>query len=494
VRFGAAALLAGLSGFVALSHEILWFRVYAFLTWSRASTFGLLLGAYLAGLAGGAFLARRYCREQQAGAVRALGAFLLAGALAGLLVIPAVGELCRHAPGWTCLVLFGLVAALLGTGLPLIAHFGIAPADRVGRRLSWLYVANIAGSAAGSLLTGFVLLDLLPLGTVVVAVFWVAMAMAGLALWLARGPRLAVAGVVLLAAGGTAAAGPLFDGLYEKLTFKDEYHAGLRFRRVVENRSGVVSVDAEDVVRGGAVYDGRFSVDPVHDVNDIVRAYALFAVREAPRTVCVIGLGSGSWAQVLANHPAVERLTAIEINPGYLDVIRGSPVVASLLANPKVEVIVDDGRRWLHRTDRRFDAIVQNTTYHWRAHATNLLSREYLELCRRHLEPGGVVIYNTTHSRDAQRTGLELFPYAWLLERALYVSDAPLEPDFARWRALLLRYEIDGRRVIDPRRPDYEAGFAHLVDPARWIDRTALERLTREAVVITDDNMASEWH
>ena len=49
-----AALLAGLSGFVALSHEILWFRVYAFLTWSRASTFGLLLGAYLAGLAGGA--------------------------------------------------------------------------------------------------------------------------------------------------------------------------------------------------------------------------------------------------------------------------------------------------------------------------------------------------------------------------------------------------------------------------------------------------------
>ncbi len=54
--------------------------------------------------------------------------------------------------------------------------------------------------------------------------------------------------------------------------------------------------------------------------------------------------------------------------------------------------MIDDGRRWLlGNPDRRFDAIVQNTTWHWRSHATNLLSAEYFELVATRLEPGGIL-------------------------------------------------------------------------------------------------------
>jgi spermidine synthase len=156
--------------------------------------------------------------------------------------------------------------------------------------------------------------------------------------------------------------------------------------------------------------------------------------------------------------------------------------------NPNVEIIVDDGRRWLARHDRRFDTIVQNTTYHFRAHSTNLLSREYLELCKQRLKPGGLLFYNTTHSLDAMRTGLEVFRHARLMHHGMYVSDAPLTYDPAAWTRLLAEWTIDGRSVVTPQ----EA--AEVVARAEWLDRAALEERTKDAVVITDDNMACEWN
>jgi spermidine synthase len=118
----------------------------------------------------------------------------------------------------------------------------------------------------------------------------------------------------------------------------------------------------------------------------------------------MIGLSSGSWATVVANHPGVTRLTVIEINPGYLGLIRQYPDVAGLLTNPKVEIHIDDGRRWLTRNaDRKFDAVLANTTFHWRSNASNLLSVEFLELIRSHLNPGGFYFYNTTDSLRSPR-------------------------------------------------------------------------------------------
>lgn len=487
MRFRLALLLSLLGGFVALSYEIVWFRVYSFMSWGRANAFGLLLGAYLAGIAFGSFLARRYCEGRRE--LRALALFLLFANLAGFLLVPALAELVRFASHAWALPAFGFVAALLGTAFPLVAHAGIPDGDRVGARLSYLYLANIVGSAAGSLGTGFLLFDVWPLRGVCVLLALLGLLMAAGVALLSGWPRRAVAGVTAAAAAAVwFAAAPLFGGLYEKLTFKDEYRPGQRFELVVENRSGVVALGENGTVYGGGVYDGRFNVDPAADTNGIVRAYAVAALHAAPKDVLVVGLGSGAWAQVLAHHPAVERVTAIEINPGYLELLARSPVVASLLTNPKVEIVADDGRRWLARTERRFDAIVQNTTYHFRSHITNLLSREYLLMCRARLKPGGLLLYNTTWSKDAQKTGLAVFPHAWRIENCMVVSDAPLRRDLARWRRILADYAIDGRRVLAG-----PAAVEGVLARARWADRAELEEHTRDARVITDDNMATEW-
>src|SRR5262249_55204277 len=152
-------------------------------------------------------------------------------------------------------------------------------------------------------------------------------------------------------------------------TFGKRSEASTAFTRQVENRNGVISVTKEDAVFGGGVYDGFFLIDPSHDANLILRALVLSAVHPAPKRILMIGLSSGSWGQVLANHPQVESLDVVEINPGYLQLIPHSPVVQSLLHNPKVHIYVDDGRRWLvAHPANRYDAIICNSTYFWRDH------------------------------------------------------------------------------------------------------------------------------
>jgi spermidine synthase len=300
----------------------------------------------------------------------------------------------------------------------------------------------------------------------------------------------------------------LFDGVYERLYLKRDY-AGQRFVQLEENKSGVVSVTEDGEIQGGGVYDGVFSTDLVTDRNLIVRAYALSLMHQAPRDVLMVGLSSGSWAQVIANHPQVEKLTVVEINPAYLDVIPQHPGEAGVLQNPKLTTVIDDGRRWLARNpERKFDFIVQNTSFHWRAHTTDLLSSEYLELIRGHLNPGGVFFYNTTGSDEAQRTGALEFPYALRFSSFMAVSDSPLALDRRRWERVLREYRIEGRPVFDladaKQRTRLEevlaladslsAGYGPAKQPGMNLEtREGILARTEGVPTITDDNMSTEW-
>jgi hypothetical protein len=218
----------------------------------------------------------------------------------------------------------------------------------------------------------------------------------------------------------------------------------------------------------------------------------------------MIGLATGAWAQVLAHHPEVQRVLAIEINPGYLDVIDRSDAVRSLLDNPKFEVAIDDGRRWLARhPDEEFDLIVMNTTYHWHAYAANLLSVEFLQTIRDHLAPEGIAIYNTASSPEAQRTGAVVFDHALRFFNNMIVSNDPLVGDGTRLRAILTTYRIDGQPVFDleqghdrSRLDDIVSLLGRFTTPPEldgFEKRAQILARTKGVRLITDDNMGTEW-
>jgi len=381
----------------------------------------------------------------------------------------------------------------------LVCHLSVAPGERTGQHVSFLYGANIAGATMGTVVTGFVLMDRWPLVSLLLAVPLAGLAAALVVLAAARLPirqSLALAVLTLSAMAAIKGFGPgPLDRLYERLQWQGAGVAEIaHFHDVVETRSGIVTVTDDGRVFGGGAYDGAFNVDPLNQVNGIFRAYALDALHPAPRRILEIGLSTGSWAQVMANNAQARHLTSIEINPGYLRLIARRPEVASLLRNPKVTIHIDDGRRWLARNPaKRFDVIVMNTIYHWRAGATNMLSKEFLDLVRKHLAPGGVVYYNPTGSLEVVRTGLSVFPHALSVNGFLAVSDSPLSFDRDRWCQRLSEYSIDGHPVLDPSDQARQRELDEILSMAQIETRETLEERSRGRRLITDDNTGTEF-
>ncbi len=509
---GIALLIAGISGFVALSYEILWYRMFSLASSGTAPAFAFVLGAYLYGLATGSFVARGLSRRAAARAPGSLAvplsAFILGANAVSYLVLPAVGTGCGAGHCFVALSAVAGASALLGSVFPLVCHLAIAPDRLVGLRMSRVYAANILGSVLGTLVTGYVLLEYLPAERIAVVllaggILLAALPLAGSAIrW-----RVAAAWMIAACAGAAAlvfVSAPVVDSLYERLIYRENYRPGVRFAHTVENRVGVVNIASSGRVFGGGVYDGYARVDLMEDPNTLTRIAAVPAFHQPPRRVLMIGLSMGAWAQVVANFPSLESLTIVEINPGYLRLIPEYRDVASLLRNPKVHIVVDDGRRWLARhPDERFDLIVANVTFHWREHATNLLSAEFLRLIRRHLEPGGAYLYNATSSPEAFRTGLEVFPYGLRVLGFLAVSDRPLAFDPAVFASTVASVRVDGRPLLDPADPRQARRIRELAQamaapgtpdaPGFFEDGAELRRRVADARVITDDNMAVEW-
>lgn len=503
MSFGIALAAVALSGFISLSYEILWYRAVSLASGGSPVSFGLLLGFYLLGLALGARLAGLWCRtadgKGQSRLLRGTAIFVLSANAIGYLVLPAFAFFGAYGVWVAALILAMVAAGMFGAVLPLISHFAVEANRLAGRSVAYLYVSNIVGSVLGSFLTGFMLLDVLPLRSIalLLALMGSAVAMALLLLsrpapgWLLGG----WVGTAVVAGGAIGGNQFAFEHFYERLIFGNNAAQLPPFSEVVENRSGVITVTPDGTVYGSGAYDGRITTDLREDRNFIVRAYSVAALHPDPRQVLMIGLAGGAWAQVVVNHPSVEKLTIVEINPGYVEIIARHPEVASLLQNPKVEVIIDDGRRWLRRhPDRRFDLIVANTTQHWRAHATNLLSVEFLEIVKQHLVPGGVYYFNTTYHPAALKTAMTVFPHGLLVINFAAVSSEPMTFDRSRFRQVLADYRIDGRPPLDVAMPMDAARLDSVVNLRFVVERTRILAALDSVSLITDDNMLTEWH
>jgi spermidine synthase len=116
-------------------------------------------------------------------------------------------------------------------------------------------------------------------------------------------------------------------------------------------------------------------------------------VPRRPASVLVIGCGAGVTAGAVSVSPGVERVTIAEIEPLVPQVVSRhfAGVNHDVLSNPKVTVRIDDARHFLATTTERFDAITSDPLDPWVKGAAALYTKEFFELAKSRLNPGGVV-------------------------------------------------------------------------------------------------------
>ena len=112
-----------------------------------------------------------------------------------------------------------------------------------------------------------------------------------------------------------------------------------------------------------------------------------------PKKVLVIGCGSGATAGAVSIDPAVEHLVIAEIEPLVPRVVSEhfGEHNFNVVKNPKTKVVIDDARHYLLTTHEKFDAITSDPLDSWVKGAAMLYTKEFFELAKSKLNPGGTV-------------------------------------------------------------------------------------------------------
>jgi len=497
-------MLAFLTGYLALSLEMIWIRIIDFTRHGLPQTFGFVLSAFLLGIALGAYIAGRLSLHRDNDVFKPVSYLLIAASFLTFFSIPIVVETITvsYQVGLAMSFLFiTLVACAYGAIFPMLCHAAIGSTESVGRKISYIYLANILGATLAPLLTGLYLFDYFSLPTIVLGIAALS-AFASVALYIGLSSSsssrklIYAVGLIVLSAVAFQTRGTLYEDIYAKLQYNTDWSNKGPFKYVVENRSGLITVEQAkyggDPIYGGGIWDGRFNIDPVFDLNGISRAYFVGALHRKPIDVLEIGLSSASWALVLDSYELIESLDIVEINHGYPEVVRHYPEQSRLFESDKTQLHFDDGRRWLNRNPaRKFDLIVMNTSFHGRSNITNLLSQEFLEIMKSHLKPGGVVYYNTTYSEDVIFTAAHVYMYILQYENFIAVSDAPFDLSRQEIRNNLKKFS-KGPMAAMQLSKIHKPVVGNLV-ATDLVDISKDYRNRSGLIKITDDNMATEF-
>lgn len=456
-------LLYATSGLVSLSLEIVWFRVMDVLAKGAAFTFGTLLAIYLTGLAAGTFAGARFANR----ITRPLNAFLLCQAgmvgwtllahillvrlpasLPGLAWLTAYGlrddgvQMNPLAVGDFLAVylvvpvfLFGPSTFLMGLGFPILQRAVQDDAETAGQRVGWLQAANIFGCVAGSLLTGLVLLDvfgaagtfrLLALTSVFVA----------FAASRRIGPsRLnhALAAVIALIA--------LFPS-NNQLWIRLHGNTDPANTFVEEDAAGVNALTPRRPTGYHLWIHGRSnSWIPFGDIHTIFGALPAL-VHPAPREIAIVGLGSGDTAWAAGLREETNRVTVFEIaraQPRLLSRVQDGPRMVrlkSFLADPRMNIVRDDGRRRLESDGLGYDIIQADAIHPDGTMSGNLYSTEFYAMVGRRLNPGGIMTAWVPTER-IRASALSAFPHAIDFGPLLLLTNEPLAIEPGAWEGRL---------------------------------------------------------
>jgi len=453
--------LIALSGVCSFVYEVLWTRLLGHVLGGSAYAFATMLAAFLVGIAVGSALASRWARTRS-GAARGFAVAQLGTAglsLAAFAAADGLPELAlRLGAGWQGGLLANAAlsgAVLLPATLCIGATFPFAvrvlarSADEASAATARVYAWNTVGAIAGAIGAGFVLVPALGYAGALGAAVATNLLLALVSAWAAspRAPLLAaaaVAGALLLTLLPPRTPWRIVrSSPFERTPSEGEvrhYAVGrgatvLLLERPTDPGAWQLRTnglpEATITARGGRA--GRFVVNGWMPTLPVL-------LRPGTHELVVVGLGGGL---ALEDVPAeIERIDVIELEP---EVVAANRAVADLrrsdpLADPRVNVHVNDARGSLLLTERRFDALVSQPSHPWTAGASHLYTREFFALVRDHLTPDGVFVQwiglgfvDEPLLRSLVATLLDVFPHVQVYRPEpgallFAASGAPLEP------------------------------------------------------------------
>ena len=432
--------LIGFSGAVSFCYEVLFTRMLGHFLGGSVFSFAAMLASFLLGLTIGGGIAARLSNDRR----RAKIGFYYAQCATGILalaswygidyfaqIINAVSEAQENETfARTPIAILVLLppAIAIGMTFPFAIRVHARDEGDAASSSAKVYACNTIGGVLGAFVTGTYLLPAtnyqLTLSTAIVA----SVVIGGLTIlscelnW--RHVAAAITAVVLLGIFYPTQPEPLL----RVSPFPKSYRRGV-LQYVKTGRSATVTTfddhgtyafSTNGLPEAGTKPKGSFE-------NGLQTAAWLgllpTVVHPETDSMLVVGFGSGVAA---SNAPrTVSSIDVFELEEGMIEANRqvSATRMNDALSDPRIHVILNDGRNGLALTNKRYDAIVSQPSHPWTAGASHLYTREFAELVEEHLTDNGSFVQwmdagfvDTELFRSLGATLLDVFPNVQLFQ------------------------------------------------------------------------------
>ncbi len=539
----------GVSGFCALGYEVLWTRMLTMVLGTSVYSFTIMLTAFLAGIALGSEAFELWQRKRRTPLatlplLRGLGGVQLCIGLVALAVTIGMQALPATAPlmqSWlmgarqeefaarqsasllVALVYMAAPALLMGAAFPWAGVLYARLRGSAGQAVGEVLTSNTLGAILGAALSGFALVYALGVERALQTLVLMNIG-AGLVLMVSD-PTRTRRGRGWLAAGVVAALWLALVSHPDRLRFWDQ-----AFFAIYQNNHRVAFETPEKAADALANTDVLFYAEGVQETISVIRpkgsqnqallvnsrveassvpqdvqcqrtlGHLPMLLHPNPQKVFVLGTGTGMTLGATAAHPQVERIVLAEIEPLVLGATRTfGDYNHQVLDDPRLQVVFDDGRNFLNTTSEKFDVITADPIHPWSGGAAYLYTDEYFRSVAQHLNPGGVACqWLPLYELDAAdlRSVLKTFHanfahvlvWVTLADAELVGSNRPfiLDPDALARRLAVPALSRDLAPVHMATVEDFLSYFV--------AGTTAVEKISRDGVLNTDDNLWLEFH
>lgn len=368
------------------------------------------------------------------------------------------------------LLLFAPPVLLLGMVSPFAIRLAIESVGSAGAVAGRLYALSTAGSLLGTFLSALVAIPLIGTQRTLLASAAVLALTASILLGRRSLPlALAIAALLALPPGAVkAASGVVYEHESRYQFIQVRERDGVR-RLYLNEGIAVHSLWRADEVLTGGVWDTFLAVPAL--------------LQRPPARVAILGNAGGTVARAFGEFWPRAEIDGVEIDPAVTDVgLR----FFGLADNPRVETHDADARPFLRRTDRRYD-LVYVDAYHQPYVPFYLATREFFQLVKERLRPGGIAALNVATVPGDDR-----------LVRELAGTLATVFPEARVWPALRFNHLVLGltrpvatpgvrpRAPVDALAERLRGALSEPVTPARdpWTDdRAPVEWITDRMIV-----------
>ncbi len=539
----AVVMIAAFAGVSSLAMEVAWFRLLTLILGASTYAFSVMLLAFLAGIALGGRLGGPIADKAkdtravylglaalQAGvALWSYGAMWIYGLLPVSFVklywlIEGVPELLWPTKCFFAFCVMAPPAVLMGAVFPFLVRAVLSVfAGDAARPVGGVYAANTVGAIIGAFGGGFVLLPQLQVTGTVLFCSSVNLLAAGIAVFAAGERRRLALGAALAAVVMTLAWSrpppwnPMMmtSGVYKYVDNLKEPTLEEIYKRMInryellyykEGLSTVITV-ARNRMTGNVwlANNGKIDASTTTDMpTQVLVAHTAFLFTgDDAKNVALIGLASGITLGAITLHPELTNIDVVELEPAMAEAtVYFDKWNHNALADPRVNVIGNDGRNQLLLTPPgTYDIIVAEPSNPWLTGVSNLFTREFFEMGKARLAPGGIwsqwVQMYGMDGRDLRaviRTFCEVYPHVLLFST---IQDADLVM-IGSERPLPINAALTERLVSKNVGMEAEMGAIGVVDgydllSHYLLDRDVAMKMTEGVPLNTDDNLLVEF-